>query len=97
MSDSQDLLGALRERAKELGCLYEVEKALAAGGCARNRVLAEVVEAIPPGWQYPEVCEARSRSKGQYATADLRRYAVGACGRRSWCRTRSWASCGSAT
>jgi hypothetical protein len=61
MNDARDLLGALRERAKELGCLYEVEKALAAGGCARSGVLAEVVKAIPPGWQYPETCGASVR------------------------------------
>ena len=31
------------------------------GGAGRSEVLAEVVEAIPPGWQYPEVCGASVR------------------------------------
>ena len=58
MSDVHDLLGALRERAKELNCLYEVEKALTGPGRPLPQVLADVAAAIPPGWQYPEVCEA---------------------------------------
>ncbi len=58
MSDVQDLLGALRERAKELNCLYEVEKALADVSRPVHDVLADVAAAIGPGWQYPEVCEA---------------------------------------
>ena len=61
MSDVYDLLGSLRERAKELNCLYEVEKALADGRRDISDVLRDVVQAIPPGWQYPEICEARGR------------------------------------
>ena len=70
MSDASDLLGALRERAKELGCLYQVEKALTVGGAGRSEVLAEVVEAIPPGWQYPEVCGASVRVEDDEARTD---------------------------
>ena len=58
MSDVDDLLGALRERAKELNCLYEVEKALTGAGRSVAAALADVVAAIPPGWQHPEICEA---------------------------------------
>ena len=71
MSDVHDLLGALRERAKELNCLYEVEKALTGTGRSLPQVLAEVAAAIPPGWQYPEVCEASVVVEGERAATPL--------------------------
>ncbi len=61
MSDVHQLLGALKERAKELNCLYEVEKAVTGAGRTIPAILADVAAAIPPGWQYPEVCEAAVR------------------------------------
>ncbi|MBU2503100.1 PEP/pyruvate-binding domain-containing protein, partial [bacterium] len=65
MDRVRDLLGALRERAKELNCLYEVEKALTVMGDKPCSTIGEVVKAIGPGWQYPEVCEARVRLDGE--------------------------------
>ena len=61
MSDMHDLLGSLHERAKELACLYAVEQALTEGDRSVEQVLHDVVNAIPPGWQYPDVCEVRVR------------------------------------
>ncbi len=61
MNKPDDLMAALRERAKELHCLYEVEKALSADGDKPCDVLGEVVKVIGPGWKYPEVCESRIR------------------------------------
>lgn len=61
MTDAGDLLNALRERAKELNCLYQVEQALTAQDVSTQQVLDDVVKALAPGWQYPEVCEAQVR------------------------------------
>jgi pyruvate,water dikinase len=62
MSDSdrpvEGVLAALQERAKELNCLYEVEQALNQVDQPLDVACQKVVEAIPPGWQYPDVCSA---------------------------------------
>ncbi|MDX1661669.1 MAG: PAS domain S-box protein [Gemmatimonadota bacterium] len=44
----------LRERVKELECLYEVDRALARVNGAWDAGLQEVVDAVPPGFQYPD-------------------------------------------
>jgi hypothetical protein len=50
------LLASLQERAKELNCLYEVEQILARFDLSLDEAFQAVVEVIPPGWQYPDVC-----------------------------------------
>jgi pyruvate,water dikinase len=52
------LLASLQERAKELNCLYHVEEALRTHEESLEQAFREVVAAIPPGWQYPDVCDA---------------------------------------
>jgi hypothetical protein len=52
------LLLSLQERAKELNCLYEVEQVLNRLDLPLEQAFQTVVEAIPPGWQYPDVCRA---------------------------------------
>ena len=52
------LLLSLQERAKELNCLYEVEQALNRPDAPLDAAFQAVVDAIPPGWQYPDVCRA---------------------------------------
>nr|MEE4268183.1 hypothetical protein [Candidatus Krumholzibacteria bacterium] len=58
MKPTEKLLGDLKERAKELNCLYEVEKRLNQGDRPLAEVMAEVVEVIGQGWQFPEICVA---------------------------------------
>jgi hypothetical protein len=53
------LFSTLHERAKELNCLYRVEEILSDFGQPLDGVFQKVIEAIPPGWQHPEVCQAR--------------------------------------
>jgi hypothetical protein len=53
------LMNALQERAKELNCLYKIEEILNNIGAPLDEVFHEVIRAIPPGWQYPEICAAR--------------------------------------
>lgn len=53
------LLFALKERAKELNCLYRVEELIEEQGLTTRELLQKLVLAIPAGWRFPEVCEAR--------------------------------------
>ena len=53
------LLNDLKERAKELTCLYKVQELLNDKDKSTNEVLWGVIEAIPPGWQFPEICQAK--------------------------------------
>lgn len=54
----------LRERVKELECLFEISRALRRADTALEPVLARIVEAIPGGFQYPEHASARIRLGG---------------------------------
>ncbi len=59
MNDSIDTLNAmLTERMKELNCLYAVEEIINDTALSMDEVFAKIVRILPPGWQYPDVCEA---------------------------------------
>ncbi|MGE5236182.1 MAG: PEP/pyruvate-binding domain-containing protein [Acidobacteriota bacterium] len=62
---TEHLLWALQERAKELSCIYEVEELLNNSETPLSEVFSGVVRAFPPGWQYPEICQARIEYAGQ--------------------------------
>jgi pyruvate,water dikinase len=53
------LIHDLQERAKELNCLYQVQELLNNPQLSLDQVCQGITEAIPPGWQYPELCCAR--------------------------------------
>jgi pyruvate,water dikinase len=53
------LFSTLHERAKELSCLYRIEEILSLYDVALEDVFRQVIEAIPPGWQFPECCQAQ--------------------------------------
>ncbi|GAB4316218.1 MAG: hypothetical protein Kow0074_04170 [Candidatus Zixiibacteriota bacterium] len=55
----EQLLTSLNERAKELNCIYAIEEILSDPDADHESICRRVVEAIPPGWQYPDVCRAR--------------------------------------
>ncbi|MDY7107718.1 MAG: PEP/pyruvate-binding domain-containing protein [Planctomycetota bacterium] len=59
------ILQTLRERAKELTCLYEVDEILSRQAGPSPEVYQRIVEAIPPGWQYSEICRCRIVMDGQ--------------------------------
>lgn len=77
-------LRALRERAKELNCLYRVHEILSRRGQPPAHTFLAVLEAIPEGWQRPEATGARIEylgrsyvgpgysSSGQSITAPIR-------------------------
>lgn len=51
-----DMLDRLRERAKELNCLFQVHDLLSDTERPPDEVFRELVDAIPPGWQHPDGC-----------------------------------------
>ena len=53
----QDLFSALKERAKELNCLYQAEEILMSDDSIEER-LKRLVELIPQGFLKPESCQA---------------------------------------
>lgn len=59
------ILSMLQERAKELGCLYQVDGILNSRSEPWEEKFEKILEVIPPGWQYPEVCQVRIRYGGQ--------------------------------
>ncbi len=50
---------ALRERVKELRCLYGIAKLVERHEPNLDATLQGAVELLPPSWQYPEVTCAR--------------------------------------
>ena len=50
---------ALRERVKELGCLYAISELIEKPGISLEEILQGAVDLIPTAWQYPEIACAR--------------------------------------
>lgn len=64
---------ALRERVKELGCLYEISQMAQRPDIEIEEVLDRTVDILPPAFQYPELAAARICLDDRiYATASLR-------------------------
>jgi len=54
-----DMLDRLRERAKELACLYLALGHTADPDRTPDEVCRDLVESIPPGWLHPDACWAK--------------------------------------
>ncbi|MHC5036790.1 MAG: ATP-binding protein [Planctomycetota bacterium] len=68
---NQSAQGALRERLKELTCLYGMTKLMEKGHLSTPEILEGIVALLPPAWQYPEITSARIQLEGAvFATAD---------------------------
>jgi len=64
---------ALRERVKELTCLYSVAQLVERPSITLDQILQGIVELLPPAWQYPEIAVGRITLDGNtFATADSR-------------------------
>jgi len=50
---------ALRERVKELTCLYGIAQVAATPGLSLDEILQRIADLLPPAWQYPEIASAR--------------------------------------
>ncbi len=46
----------LTEREKELNCLYQLEDILLDFKLELSELLSKIVNVIPCGWQFPEIC-----------------------------------------
>lgn len=55
----ENLVEALKERAKELNCLYEVEELFSRPDATLGDIMDGIVRAIPGGWQYPDACNVK--------------------------------------
>ncbi|MDH3457262.1 MAG: PEP/pyruvate-binding domain-containing protein [Gemmatimonadota bacterium] len=55
---AERLLDDLKERAKELDCLYRVDEILGGDG-EQYEVFNALIDTLPQGWKHPEVCQAR--------------------------------------
>jgi predicted nucleotidyltransferase len=60
-----DLVWGLQERAKELNCLYKIEELMNKPDARIDDICKGIVEAIPPGWQYPQICVAKLTLEGK--------------------------------
>ena len=59
MSDNEPLdkiIVELRERAKELNCLYEIQELLNRTSVINTEVWEGIIKSIPPGFQFPDIC-----------------------------------------
>ncbi|MDX9720294.1 MAG: PEP/pyruvate-binding domain-containing protein [Myxococcota bacterium] len=63
------LIPQLQERARELRCLYQIEEALCKD-CGIEDGLREVIEIIPSGWSFPDVCVAEVQYDGKTYRVD---------------------------
>ncbi|MFC2026442.1 helix-turn-helix transcriptional regulator [Chloroflexota bacterium] len=61
---------ALRERIKELNCLYGVSQLAERNLYSLDDLLQELVNFLPHSWQYPEITCARILFKGKTCTSD---------------------------
>ena len=70
-SDSlHKLIDDLKERAKELNCIYEVREILNNTDESIENICGGIVKAIPHGWQYPDICKARISLFGEIYQSD---------------------------
>ncbi len=68
------VLDTLKERAKELNCLYRIEEILNDLDLTLDEMFQKIVKALPPGWQYPAVCKAIITYQGkQYKSSHFQK------------------------
>jgi hypothetical protein len=53
----EKIVDDLKERAKELNCLYEIQEILNDFDASLDEICSRIIKAIPPGWQYTDVCQ----------------------------------------
>ena len=71
------LIENLNERAKELNCLYNVEKILKNYDAELEDIFKKLIKVIPQGWQYSKICKARINYRNLvFQSGDLRKQTV---------------------
>lgn len=72
---SHSAQAALRERVKELTCLYGIAKIAGEPETSLEEILEGIVELLPSAWQYPEITFARITLDGRfYSTPGFREF-----------------------
>ncbi len=66
---NQRAQAALRERVKELTCLYSIAKLSEQKDLPLDDILKGIIEFIPPAWQYPEITMGRIYINGNIFSA----------------------------
>jgi pyruvate,water dikinase len=66
----EHLVKELEERAKELNCLYKIEDALNHSDISLEEAFNMVIQAIPPGWQFPDITKVKLDFKGSTFTSE---------------------------
>jgi hypothetical protein len=64
------LIYDLKERAKELTCLYRVQELLSQTEIDFSTICEGIIAAIPPGWQYVDICRAEIICQGEVYRSD---------------------------
>ena len=59
---------ALRERIKELTCLYGIARLSARPRISPDEIIQGIAELLPPAWLYPEIASARITLDGRHHT-----------------------------
>ena len=63
---------ALRERVKELTCLYSIARVIEDNGDNLDAALEQIAKTLPPAWQFPHLAVARIVLDGtEHATGDI--------------------------
>jgi CRP-like cAMP-binding protein len=68
--DNEQLWKQLNERAKELNCLYEVDKITSRFELELDQVIALIVSLLPQGWRYPDRCKVEIYCSGKYFASE---------------------------
>jgi signal transduction histidine kinase len=72
---SQFAHAALRERIKELTCLYQLAQLAETPGITAEQLFGGIAQLLPAAWQYPEIAAARIVLDGVvYATANYGKF-----------------------
>lgn len=73
-SVNQRAQAALRERIKELTCLYGIARTAERRNLSREDLLQEIVQFLPPAWQYPDITSGQIMLDGRsYRTPGFHR------------------------
>ncbi len=71
--EKEILTYSLNERVKELTCLYTIASIFETTDISLDKMFNQVVNSIPPGWQYSDICCARIvLYKNEYQTTNYR-------------------------
>ena len=74
-STNGNMIHELKERVKELNCFYRITKIVNDSKLSIDEALQNIVELIPPAWQFPDVTCTRITLNGrkEFKTENYRR------------------------